>query len=505
MKTGAQVMFVRNDLSPGKRYFNGKIGTISRISGSDIRIQCPDDADEIVVERATWENIDYTLDQKTMEITEKTVGTFRQYPLRLAWAITIHKSQGLTFDKAIIDAQAAFAYGQVYVALSRCRTFEGMVLSTPLRSTAIKTDPAISRFSQQSRRRLPTADQLAAAKVGYQQQLIMDCFDFRQLRTRLQRLIGLLLGNAGVVQVSGVDDIRELQRKTEEAICTVGDNFHGQLKGLFSPTTLPAGDAVVVDRITRASAYFGEKIASGPGREIPDLQVDTDNKALKKKINSALRFLREEIDIKLAAVQSCRQGFSAARYFRAISVAAIGTEKKNMTAAAPVYSEADIAHPGMFQALKAWRSRKAEEEGIALYRVMHQKTLVQIAVTLPDTLPALKGIKGVGKPADRAVWRGTGRHGRGLPQAAQHCGGDPPSCKSCRTTARETQKKGPGRHPAGQPRSIREGTSASRRSPRIGGWCAPPLKATWPIGWRRAGSPSIRWSQSKRVGPSSGN
>jgi hypothetical protein len=397
LKTGAQVMFVRNDLSPEKRYFNGKIGTISRISGTDIRIQCPDEADEIVVERATWENIDYTLDQKTMEITEKTVGTFRQYPLRLAWAITIHKSQGLTFDKAIIDAQAAFAYGQVYVALSRCRTFDGMVLSSPLRSTAIKTDPAISRFSQQTRRRLPGADQLSAAKVGYQQQLIMDCFDFRQLRARLQRLVGLLLGNAGVVQVSGVDDIGDLQRKTEEAICTIGDNFQRQLKGLFSPSTLPAGDAVVIDRITRASAYFGEKIASGPGRQIPILQVDTDNKALKKKITNALRFLGEEIDVKLAAVQSCRQGFSAPRYFRAISAAAIGTEKKKTATAAPVYSEADIAHPEMFQALKDWRSRKAEAEGIALYRVMHQKTLVQIAVTLPDTLPALKGIKGVGK------------------------------------------------------------------------------------------------------------
>jgi hypothetical protein len=194
-----------------------------------------------------------------------------------------------------------------------------------------------------------------------------------------------------------VDDIGDLQRKTEEAICTIGDNFQRQLKGLFSPSTLPAGDAVVIDRITRASAYFGEKIASGPGRQIPILQVDTDNKALKKKITNALRFLGEEIDVKLAAVQSCRQGFSAPRYFRAISAAAIGTEKKKTATAAPVYSEADIAHPGMFQALKAWRSRKAEAEGIALYRVMHQKTLVQIAVTLPDTLPALKGIKGVGK------------------------------------------------------------------------------------------------------------
>ncbi|WP_319407794.1 helix-turn-helix domain-containing protein [uncultured Desulfosarcina sp.] len=397
LKAGAQVMFVRNDLSPERRYFNGKIGTISRISGSDIRIQCPEDAEEIVVEPATWENIDYTLDQKTMEITEKTVGTFRQYPLRLAWAITIHKSQGLTFDKAIIDAQAAFAYGQVYVALSRCRTLDGMVLSRPLRSTAIKTDPAVCRFIDQSTHQRPSADQLEAAKIHYQQQLLMECFDFQRLRALLGRLAGLVLGNPGVVRISGVDDIRGVLEKTEDQICTVGDNFQRQLQGRFPVSSLPANDAGVVDRITKAAVYFHEKIAAGPVPCIADLQVDTDNTALKKKITQVLKFLREEIDVKLAAVQSCERGFSASLYFRAISAAAIDTGKENEKGTALTYSEADISHPALFQILKDWRARKAEEEGIAHYRVLHQKTLIQIAVNLPDTLPALKGTKGVGK------------------------------------------------------------------------------------------------------------
>ncbi|MCB2149108.1 MAG: helix-turn-helix domain-containing protein [Deltaproteobacteria bacterium] len=397
LKAGAQVMFVRNDLSSERRYFNGKIGTISHIDGSDIRIRCPEDAEEIVVEPATWENIDYTLDRKTMEITEKTVGTFRQYPLRLAWAITIHKSQGLTFDKAIIDAQAAFAYGQVYVALSRCRTLDGMVLSRPLRSTAIKTDPAVCRFSDQATHRLPSADQLEAAKIHYQQQLLMECFDFQRLRALLGRLAGLVPGNPGVVRISGVDDIRGLLEKTEEEICTVGDSFQRQLQGLFPAASLPAADAAVVDRITKASAYFQEKIATGLVPCIAELQVDTDNTALKKKITQVLKFLREEIDVKRAAVQSCEQGFSASDYFRAISAAAIDSGKENEKGHAPPYSEADISHPALFQILKDWRARKAKEEGIALYRVLHQKTLIQIAVNLPDTLQALKGIKGVGK------------------------------------------------------------------------------------------------------------
>jgi len=397
LKTGAQVMFVRNDLSPEKRYFNGKIGTISRISGSDIHIQCPGDAKEISVEPIAWENIEYTLDRKTLEITENTVGTFRQYPLRLAWAITIHKSQGLTFDKAIIDAQAAFAYGQVYVALSRCRTLEGMVLSRPLPSTAIKTDPVVRRFNEETKQKSPTADQLEASKIQYQRQLLMECFDFQRLRALLSRLAGLALGNPGVVQVSGAVDIGELRKKAEAEICTVGDSFQRQLRGLFSAATPPVDDAAIVERISKASAYFEEKIATGPGREIPDLQVDTDNKALKKKINNTLKFLREAIDVKLAAVQSCKQGFSPSRYFRAVSAAAVTTDKKKETPKAPTYSESDIAHPELFQTLKDWRSRKAADEEAAPYKVLHQKTLIQIAVNLPDTLMALQQIKGIGK------------------------------------------------------------------------------------------------------------
>ncbi|MBN2034855.1 MAG: helix-turn-helix domain-containing protein [Deltaproteobacteria bacterium] len=397
LKTGAQVMFVRNDLSPEKRYFNGKIGMVTHISGKDIRIKCPEDSEEIVVEPATWENIDYTLDRKTMEITENKIGTFRQYPLKLAWAITIHKSQGLTFDNAIIDAQAAFAHGQVYVALSRCRTLEGMVLSTPLSSTAMKTDHAVLSFSEEGKQNAASADRLEAAKIRYQQQVLMECFDFQRLRFLMGRMVSLLLGNPGLIRVSGVDDIRELQRKTEIEICTVGDNFLRQLRGLFSNSRLPAADTAVLERITKASAYFQEKFASGLGKQIPYLQIDTDNKELRKKTRNALKLLQEETAVKVAAVQCCEEGFSLSRYFRAVSAAEINTGEKRGKIEEVNYSEADIAHPELFLILKDWRSRKAKDEGIAHYQVLHQKSLIQIAVNLPDSLPALKQIKGIGK------------------------------------------------------------------------------------------------------------
>jgi hypothetical protein len=399
LKKGAQVMFVRNDLSPEKRYFNGKIGTITHISGKQIRIQCPDDATAIDVEPVTWENIEYTLDRQTLEIKENKIGAFSQYPLRLAWAITIHKSQGLTFDHAMIDAQAAFAHGQVYVALSRCRTLEGMVLSTPLSSTVIKTDPAVRRFNEENRDNQPTTDQLRRHKVQYQQQLLMACFDFRRLRSRLRRLIALLLGNPGVVHVSGGDEMRTLQQRTEEEIVSVGEKFGRQLQGLFAADTLPSKDAAVLERIAKASAYFQEKIQSGLGQTIPSLTIDSDNKAILKKVNQARKRLQAEIDAKLAAVQSCEQGFSPATYFRSISAAVTGSDAKQAKPApsAATYSETDITHRELFEALKSWRGQKAQSEGVAHFQVLYQKTLIQIAVTLPDSMSALKQIKGIGK------------------------------------------------------------------------------------------------------------
>ena len=146
LKKGAQVMFVKNDPSSEKRYYNGKIGHVVEIIDDMILVQCPGDDEPVAVEQLEWENSRYVINEQTQEMETEVQGVFRQYPLRLAWAITIHKSQGLTFDKAIIDAAASFASGQVYVALSRCRTLEGMVLATPLHQGAVMTDLRVEDY-----------------------------------------------------------------------------------------------------------------------------------------------------------------------------------------------------------------------------------------------------------------------------------------------------------------------------------------------------------------------
>ena len=398
LKEGAQVMFLRNDNSFEKRYFNGKIGKIKTITGRQICITCPGESEDIVVEAVEWENIKYKVDEENKEIQEDIIGKFKQFPLKLAWAITIHKSQGLTFDKAVIDAESAFAHGQVYVALSRCKTFEGMVFSSPIPSRGIETDESVLNFVEKARQNRPSENRLQAAKVLYQQQLLLECFDFQLLQNRFNYFARLLAGNSGLVQISGVSDMVRLREMAEKQIFTVSEKFKQQLRTIFVKQSLPESDAHILERIGKASEWFQDKFSLIFNDHVQKFQIETDNKELGKKIGNALNNLKQEILVKLAGIKSCEKGFSAPHYLRAISKAEVDfIPEKGKKSQPPVYSESDIEHPELFRRLKNWRSRKAKKQGLAQFQILHQQVLIQIVVSLPDNRRALKKIKGVGK------------------------------------------------------------------------------------------------------------
>jgi len=186
LKKGAQIMFIKNDPTGAQRFFNGKIGRISKIDSLKIEVEFEDNSKPVSVEKYEWQNIKYSLNELTNEIEEKIVGTYTQYPIKLAWAITIHKSQGLTFNKAIIDIGSAFAPGQVYVALSRLTSINGLVLASPINYESINIDETIKDFSntKDSVEELNTIFEKEAR--DYFKNYIVQCFNFMPISSQLK-------------------------------------------------------------------------------------------------------------------------------------------------------------------------------------------------------------------------------------------------------------------------------------------------------------------------------
>ena len=185
LKEGAQVMLIKNDKGEVRRYYNGKIGTIKQLADDRLTLEFPDEPDELVLEKETWKNIRYAYNREKDEIEEEELGSFRQYPIRLAWAITIHKSQGLTFDKAVIDAGASFAPGQVYVALSRLRGLEGLVLRSRIPPSSISTDPRVV-FYTEDRQAEAAADLLEKEQLHFMGDTLRNAFQWSRLVEHLQ-------------------------------------------------------------------------------------------------------------------------------------------------------------------------------------------------------------------------------------------------------------------------------------------------------------------------------
>lgn len=180
LKEGAQIMFVRNDSSGSAEFFNGKMAKVKSIDEEGITVAMADTNREYVLKREMWENKRYVVDEDTKELTEEVVGTFEQYPVKLAWAVTVHKSQGLTFDKAVVDVGQAFAPGQVYVALSRLRSLDGLALRTRIQPTVINNDPDVVDYvARQSEQELDALLQVHQSK--YVEKLLVQTFDFREL------------------------------------------------------------------------------------------------------------------------------------------------------------------------------------------------------------------------------------------------------------------------------------------------------------------------------------
>ena len=255
LKIGAQVMFVKNDSSPVRRYYNGKLGTIKNIKGDDITITFPHERGELELSKETWKNIRYTYDKASGNIDEQELGTFTQYPIRLAWAITIHKSQGLTFEKAIIDAGETFAPGQLYTALSRCTSLEGIVLYSKLASNNIISDQRIVAFGK----RVVLTDELQRLlnleRQNFWSERIIQLFDFTKLLDPAEEF-KVLVNQTKLADRKAAAAIALKLVETCYANHEIAGRFATSLKQLFQKAIDTSDYTAIEDRVSKAIEYF---------------------------------------------------------------------------------------------------------------------------------------------------------------------------------------------------------------------------------------------------------
>jgi hypothetical protein len=392
LKEGAQVMFLKND-NLQKRYFNGKIGTVKYLENDSIIVEA--DGFEINVDKETWENTRYTLNKADGKLEQETLGSFTQFPLRLAWAITIHKSQGLTFEKVMIDAGAAFSSGQVYVALSRCTSLDGIVLLSKIPASAIYSNDHVVKGQQALTHRGSLAERFVGARQVFTQQLLEEIFSFNDISIAFSHLLHQIKAHSENFNQSGIDWLLDLdqQFRGDKA---VGIKFIGHISFMMKDEAVIEKNSNLQKRISDAAVHF-EKRLETILYAIKNPPLITEHKEAAKLVNEALLETALSVHTALYFMQYCKQPFQIASFLKHKLDFAQPRFNISVYASGKKQEVANTAHAELFDTLKRWRDMACEESGLPIYMIANLQSLKDLVTYLPLTKKDLLKISGFGK------------------------------------------------------------------------------------------------------------
>lgn len=396
LKVGAQVMFLRNDIE-SKAYFNGKIGVITKLTSDTVKVKCKGEDFSIEVRKQEWKNVNYSLTPGTREITEEELGSFTQYPLRLAWAITIHKSQGLTFNKLIIDAENAFANGQVYVALSRCTSLEGLVLTSHINRRFLGAHQNLTQWQERNQDDKHLKNRFDDSRQNYIQQELQSIFTWKNWFFELKDLNDILNENKDYLPQYSTW-ISELIEK-QKTIQFVADKFKEQIVALINENGVVEENEALQKRVKEASAYFTTEI--GKWRVLfAGHPLTADVKKVARKIDDAIDDLNFVVHEILHKISYCRNGFILNDYLK--------SGKKPGTVASAIQScygqsnsnivmSDDIKHIELYDRIADMRRELGGKTNLPLYTIFSNKAIQNVCNDLPGTKEALLNVNGFGK------------------------------------------------------------------------------------------------------------
>lgn len=393
LKEGAKVMFIKNDTETPRRFYNGKIGVISSIDDDIITVECPGDDYEIIVPSLTWENIRYNTNKETNTIEEEIIGTYEHVPLRLAWAITIHKSQGLTFEKAVIDAGKAFSPGQVYVALSRCRSLEGIVLKSPINTESIRVDKQVIEFSSSKPDEAFVKQQLERARKEFKISMLLHLYDFNTIYNSAKSWYRVTNGEKQSFNEETLPFIKEINKQLEQ-INEIGDKFRSQLKQIVGK--IDVDKEHLSDRLNSSSIYFAEKL-DVLMKLLKKSPATTDSKTNAKIYDEAISTIYAEVALKKYLISATYNDFSVELYYQSRNKFKMPDFNVKSYSRGKTSVQLKSNHPDLLNELVQIRNYISENENLPPYIVAQTKTLVQMADYMPKTEKDLLKIYGFGK------------------------------------------------------------------------------------------------------------